>query len=239
MTSVSLYLEKAATRLKVLELLLREAYSDVVREARVVELALKGVLRVHRRRFTTSALSFWSTATGCRAQFSRTPSVSRKRLAGCERNARFYGEVDLIPTRRSRPRVGRRPLRRGPRARRLCLGARSRRSIPAMPAAGMSRRERGRGRPASQVTSYGAAFGAEVVMQRVGRLWRPARLPASASDRQSARSWLTRLSRAVTAFEERSRSSTSGDRGAFELAIGDCSPPGICSHDGLARRAAG
>ena len=51
MTSISLgasYLEKAATRIKVLELLLREqAYSDVVREAQeVVELALKGVLRV-------------------------------------------------------------------------------------------------------------------------------------------------------------------------------------------------
>ena len=50
MTSLSLgasYLTKAATRLKVLDLLLREqAYSDVVREAQeVVELALKGVLR--------------------------------------------------------------------------------------------------------------------------------------------------------------------------------------------------
>lgn len=48
MTSISLgasYLTKAATRLKVLDLLLREqAYSDVVREAQeVVELALKGM----------------------------------------------------------------------------------------------------------------------------------------------------------------------------------------------------
>ena len=53
MTSISLgasYLTKAATRLKVLDLLLSEqAYSDVVREAQeVVELALKGVL--HSRR---------------------------------------------------------------------------------------------------------------------------------------------------------------------------------------------
>ena len=51
MTSITLgasYLTKATTRLKVLDLLLRErAYSDVVREAQeVVELALKGVLRV-------------------------------------------------------------------------------------------------------------------------------------------------------------------------------------------------
>ena len=51
MTSISLgasYRTKAATRLKVLDMLLRErAYSDVVREAQeAVELALKGVLRI-------------------------------------------------------------------------------------------------------------------------------------------------------------------------------------------------
>ncbi len=108
MTSVSLgasYLEKAAIRLKVLELLRREhAYSDVVREAQeVVELALKGVLRVlgveppkihdvgplileYRDRLPTAV----------HPDADRIAEASR--WLRKEREFSFYGEVDLIPT---------------------------------------------------------------------------------------------------------------------------------------------
>ena len=108
MTSVSLgasYLEKAAMRLKVLDMLHGEhASSDVVREAQeVVELALKGALRVlgveppkihdvgplileYRDRLPSQV---WHDA-------DRIAEASR--WLRKEREFSFYGEVDLIPT---------------------------------------------------------------------------------------------------------------------------------------------
>ena len=108
MTSVSLgasYLEKAATRLKVLELLLRErAYSDVVREAQeVVELALKGALRV----LGVEPPKIHDVGPLVLEYGDRLPSQVRPdadRIAEAsrwlrkEREFSFYGEVDLIPT---------------------------------------------------------------------------------------------------------------------------------------------
>ena len=108
MTSVSLgasYLEKAAIRLKVLEMLLRErAYSDVVREAQeVVELALKGVLRV----LGVEPPKIHDVGPLILEYRDRLPSEVRPdadRIAEAarwlrkEREFSFYGEVDLIPT---------------------------------------------------------------------------------------------------------------------------------------------
>ena len=108
MTSVSLgasYLEKAATRIKVLELLLREqAYSDVVREAQeVVELALKGVLRVlgveppKIHDVGPLILEYRARLPGAvRPDAERIAQASR--WLRKEREFSFYGEVDLIPT---------------------------------------------------------------------------------------------------------------------------------------------
>ena len=108
MTSISLgasYLTKAATRLKVLDLLLREqAYSDVVREAQeVVELALKGVLRV----LGVEPPKIHDVGPLILEYRDRLPTATRldaDRMAEAsrwlrkEREFSFYGEVDLIPT---------------------------------------------------------------------------------------------------------------------------------------------
>jgi HEPN domain-containing protein len=99
------YLAKAASRLKILPVLLDEdAFSDVVREAQeLVELALKGMLRQvgvdppkwhdvggvlleHAERFPSSA----------RGELDRLADISswlRK-----EREFSFYGDIDFIPT---------------------------------------------------------------------------------------------------------------------------------------------
>jgi HEPN domain-containing protein len=107
-TSVSLgasYLEKAAVRLKVLEMLLGErAYSDVVREAQeVVELALKGVLRVlgveppKIHDVGPLILEYRDRLPGeVRPDADRIAEASR--WLRKEREFAFYGEVDLIPT---------------------------------------------------------------------------------------------------------------------------------------------
>ena len=108
MTSVSLgasYLEKAAIRLKVLELLLREqAYSDVVREAQeVVELALKGVLRVlgveppKIHDVGPLILEYRDRLPGA-VQPDADRIAEASRWLRKEREFSFYGEVDLIPT---------------------------------------------------------------------------------------------------------------------------------------------
>lgn len=108
MTSVSLgasYLEKAATRLKVLDMLHGEhAYSDVVREAQeVVELALKGTLRVlgveppKIHDVGPLILEYRDRLPGqVRPDADRIAEASR--WLRKEREFSFYGEVDLIPT---------------------------------------------------------------------------------------------------------------------------------------------
>ncbi len=108
MTSVSLgasYLEKAAARLKVLELLLRErAYSDVVREAQeVVELALKGALRVlgvepPKIHDVGPLVVEYRDRLPSQVQPEADRLAAASRWLRKEREFSFYGDVDLIPT---------------------------------------------------------------------------------------------------------------------------------------------
>ena len=108
MTSVSLgasYLAKAATRLKVLDMLLRErAYSDVVREAQeVVELALKGVLRVvgvepPKIHDVGPLIAEYRDRLPIAVQPDAGRLVAASRWLRKEREFSFYGDVDLIPT---------------------------------------------------------------------------------------------------------------------------------------------
>lgn len=108
MTSESLavsYLKKAAARLKILDLLLKEGdYSDVVREAQeLVELALKGMLRSvgieppkihdvgnflveHRNRFPPDL----------RDRLADLAAISKSLRK--DRELAFYGDIDFIPT---------------------------------------------------------------------------------------------------------------------------------------------
>jgi len=107
-TSVSLgasYLEKAAARLKVLELLLRErAYSDVVREAQeVVELALKGALRVlgvepPKIHDVGPLVVEYRDRLPSQVQPEADRLAAASRWLRKEREFSFYGDVDLIPT---------------------------------------------------------------------------------------------------------------------------------------------
>ena len=107
MTNLSLaesYLIKASKRLKILVVLLDEsAYSDVVREAQeIVELALKGMLRQvgieppkwhdvgpilteHRAMFPASL----------QAELDTLAAISLRLRK--EREAAFYGDVDMLP----------------------------------------------------------------------------------------------------------------------------------------------
>ena len=108
MTSISLgasYLKKAATRLKVLDLLLGEhAYSDVVREAQeVVELALKGVLRVlgvepPKIHDVGPLILEYRDRLPIAIQPDADRMAEASRWLRKEREFSFYGEVDLIPT---------------------------------------------------------------------------------------------------------------------------------------------
>ncbi|MCY4372680.1 MAG: HEPN domain-containing protein [Spirochaetaceae bacterium] len=105
MTSVSLGASYLETRLKVLELLRREhAYSDVVREAQeVVELALKGVLRVlgveppKIHDVGPLILEYRDRLPGA-VQPDADRIAEASRWLRKEREFSFYGEVDLIPT---------------------------------------------------------------------------------------------------------------------------------------------
>ena len=108
MTSVSLgasYLEKAAARLKVLELLLRErAYSDVVCEAQeVVELALKAALRVlgvepPKIHDVGPLVVEYRDRLPSQVQPEADRLAAASRWLRKEREFSFYGDVDLIPT---------------------------------------------------------------------------------------------------------------------------------------------
>ena len=105
LTLAQSYLLKAQTRLRVLDMLLREeAYSDVVRESQeVVELGLKGILRqigveppkVH---------DVGDLILEYRAMLPEAVAAEAERLREIskwlrkEREFAFYGEVDLIPT---------------------------------------------------------------------------------------------------------------------------------------------
>jgi hypothetical protein len=99
------YLEKAAKRLRVLDVLLEEdAFSDVMREAQeLVELALKGMLR-----YVGVDPPKWHDVgpiilehqnllpKDIQASASRLAAIS-KRLRR-EREFSFYGDIDFIPT---------------------------------------------------------------------------------------------------------------------------------------------
>ena len=108
MTSVSLgasYLEKAAARLKVLELLLRErAYSDVVCEAQeVVELAFKAALRVlgvepPKIHDVGPLVVEYRDRLPSQVQPEADRLAAASRWLRKEREFSFYGDVDLIPT---------------------------------------------------------------------------------------------------------------------------------------------
>ena len=108
MTSISLgasYLTKAATRLNVLDMLLRErAYSDVVREAQeAVELALNGVLRVlgvesPKIHDVDPFLLEYRNRLPIAIQPDADRMAEASRWLRKEREFSFYGEVDLIPT---------------------------------------------------------------------------------------------------------------------------------------------
>jgi HEPN domain-containing protein len=99
------YLQKARSRLKILQILLDEkAYSDVVREAQeIVELALKGMLRQ-----VGVEPPKWHDVGGFLLQFGdRFPVFERDRLERLaeistrlrkEREFSFYGAIDFIPT---------------------------------------------------------------------------------------------------------------------------------------------
>ena len=99
------YLQKARTRLKILEVLLDdESFSDVIREAQeIVELATKGMLRrigidppkwhdvgsiivEHRQKFPEEM----------RADLDRVAEISK--LLRRERELSFYGDIDFLPT---------------------------------------------------------------------------------------------------------------------------------------------
>ncbi len=108
MTNESLalsYLKKAAARLKMLDLLLKEGdYSDVVREAQeLVELALKGMLRSvgieppkihdvgkflleHQDRFPQDVRDRLADLAAISKSLRKDPELA------------FYGDIDFIPT---------------------------------------------------------------------------------------------------------------------------------------------
>lgn len=99
------YIEKARTRLRILDVLKDEgAYSDVVREAQeIVELALKGVLRligVEPPKFHDVGhilMDFRDRLPdGARPHVERLAEISK--WLRKEREFAFYGEVDFIPT---------------------------------------------------------------------------------------------------------------------------------------------
>jgi hypothetical protein len=108
MTSEALarsYLRKATDRLEILDLLLRkEAYSDVIREAQeIVELALKGMLRA----VGIEPPKWHDVGPILQAQRRRLPEFVRgevdelARISAWlrdEREASFYGDIELIPT---------------------------------------------------------------------------------------------------------------------------------------------
>ncbi len=108
MTNESLalsYLKKAAARLKMLDLLLKEGdYSDVVREAQeLVELALKGMLRS----VGIEPPKIHDVGKFLLEHQDRFPQDVRDRLADLaaiskslrkDRELAFYGDIDFIPT---------------------------------------------------------------------------------------------------------------------------------------------
>ena len=99
------YLKKAAGRMKVLDLLLKERdYSDVVREAQeLVELALKGMLRS----VGIEPPKIHDVGKFLLEHRSRFPEDVRDRLPDLaaiskslrkDRELAFYGDIDFIPT---------------------------------------------------------------------------------------------------------------------------------------------
>jgi HEPN domain-containing protein len=107
-TNVSLaraYLDKARTRLKILDVLLADAgYSDVVREAQeIVELALKGMLR-HAGIEPPNWHDVGSILEEHRARFAEPTASAIGRLREIsarlrkDRELSFYGDIDFIPT---------------------------------------------------------------------------------------------------------------------------------------------
>ena len=99
------YLRKATDRLEILDLLLRkEAYSDVIREAQeIVELALKGRLRA----VGVEPPKWHNVGPILQEQRGRLPDSVRgevdelARISAWlrdEREASFYGDIELIPT---------------------------------------------------------------------------------------------------------------------------------------------
>lgn len=99
------YLTKAATRLKILPILMKDkAYSDVIRESQeIVELALKGILReigVEPPKWHDVG----PLIIEFKDKFPEKVSKNAEKLAAIskwlrkEREFAFYGEADFIPT---------------------------------------------------------------------------------------------------------------------------------------------
>jgi len=113
----SSYLQKARTRLVVLQVLQREAgYSDVVREAQeLVELALKALLR-HAGIEPPKWHDVGSIVREHRDRFPTMDSEELDRLVRAsqwlrkEREASLYGDIDFIPTEQYGPDAGSRAL---------------------------------------------------------------------------------------------------------------------------------
>lgn len=99
------YLTKAATRLKILPILMKDkAYSDVIRESQeIVELALKGILRevgVEPPKWHDVG----PLIIEFKDRFPEQVTKNAEKLAAIskwlrkEREFAFYGEADFIPT---------------------------------------------------------------------------------------------------------------------------------------------